>query len=66
MRLDDWPQVREIYRKGIETGNATFETEVPDWEEWDRSQPSARGARRRTQRTRRIVGFLYSHVGKNP
>ena len=25
----------EIYRQGIESGDATFETEVPDWESWD-------------------------------
>ena len=30
-----WPVVREIYREGIATGNATFETELPDWEKWD-------------------------------
>jgi len=32
-----WPAVREIYGEGIATGNATFETEVPDWEKWNRS-----------------------------
>ena len=31
----DWPAVEEIYRQGIESGNATFETEVPSWESWD-------------------------------
>jgi L-amino acid N-acyltransferase YncA len=31
----NWPVVREIYREGIATGNATFETELPDWEKWD-------------------------------
>lgn len=31
----DWPAVVEIYRQGIESGNATFETEVPEWESWD-------------------------------
>ena len=30
-----WPAVREIYREGIATGNATFEVELPDWEKWD-------------------------------
>jgi L-amino acid N-acyltransferase YncA len=30
-----WPTVREIYAQGITTGNATFETELPDWEKWD-------------------------------
>jgi phosphinothricin acetyltransferase len=35
LRSDDWPEVARIYREGIETGNATFETEVPAWEDWD-------------------------------
>jgi L-amino acid N-acyltransferase YncA len=29
-----WPQVREIYLEGIATGQATFETEAPTWEQW--------------------------------
>jgi phosphinothricin acetyltransferase len=29
--------VREIYEHGIATGNATFQTEAPSWEEWDKS-----------------------------
>jgi L-amino acid N-acyltransferase YncA len=33
----DWPQIAEIYKQGIETGNATFETQVPSWEKWDSS-----------------------------
>jgi L-amino acid N-acyltransferase YncA len=32
-----WPAVREIYREGMATGNATFETEPPDWKKWDAS-----------------------------
>lgn len=35
MQPDDWEQVREIYLEGISTGHATFQTEVPSWEEWD-------------------------------
>ena len=35
MQPEHWPAVREIYREGIATGNATFETEIPDWERWD-------------------------------
>lgn len=31
----DWPAVSRIYRQGIETGNATFETTVPTWTAWD-------------------------------
>lgn len=35
MQPEDWPVVREIYAEGIATKNATFETQVPDWEKWD-------------------------------
>jgi len=35
MRPDDWPAVRTIYEAGIATGNATFQTEAPAWDEWD-------------------------------
>jgi phosphinothricin acetyltransferase len=31
-----WPHVKAIYEQGITTGNATFQTEAPTWEEWDR------------------------------
>jgi L-amino acid N-acyltransferase YncA/DNA-binding transcriptional ArsR family regulator len=30
LRPEDWPAVRRIYAEGIATGNATFETDVPD------------------------------------
>lgn len=33
----DWEQVRLIYEKGINTGNATFQTSTPSWEDWDAS-----------------------------
>jgi L-amino acid N-acyltransferase YncA len=36
LTADHWPRVAEIYRSGIATGNSTFETEVPSWEDWDR------------------------------
>jgi L-amino acid N-acyltransferase YncA len=32
---DDWPTARAIYEEGIATGEATFETEAPSWEQWD-------------------------------
>lgn len=34
---DLWPQVKAIYEEGIATGNATFQTAAPSWEEWDNS-----------------------------
>jgi L-amino acid N-acyltransferase YncA len=36
-RPDDWPRIADIYAAGIATRNATFETEVPSFEEWDAS-----------------------------
>jgi phosphinothricin acetyltransferase len=35
MTPQDWPVVREIYREGLDTGHASFEIAVPDWEKWD-------------------------------
>lgn len=35
MDLSDWPSVARIYSEGIESGHATFETDVPGWEAWD-------------------------------
>jgi L-amino acid N-acyltransferase YncA len=32
---DDWPAVADIYWDGMRTGLATFETEVPSWDEWN-------------------------------
>ena len=35
MRPEDWPVVEAIYLQGIATGNATFETESLEWENWN-------------------------------
>jgi L-amino acid N-acyltransferase YncA len=35
LRPDDWLAVRAIYQAGIDTGDATFETAVPDWPAWN-------------------------------
>jgi L-amino acid N-acyltransferase YncA len=32
---EDWPAVADIYWDGIRDGLATFETELPSWEDWD-------------------------------
>ena len=37
MRDEDWRAVQAIYREGVATGDATFETGTPEWEEWNRS-----------------------------
>jgi len=31
----DYPAVAAVFAEGIATGQATFETAVPSWEEWD-------------------------------
>ena len=31
----DYPAVAAVFAEGIDTGQATFETTVPSWEEWD-------------------------------
>ena len=36
MTAAHWDGVRRVYLEGIATGNATFETEAPSWEAWDR------------------------------
>ena len=42
MNSDHWPQVKGIYREGINTGNATFEESPPEtWQKWaEKFQPS--------------------------
>ena len=32
---EHYPEVAEIYREGMATGMATFETQVPTWEAWN-------------------------------
>lgn len=35
MTSEDWQYVAKIYKEGIDTGNATFQLEIPTWSEWD-------------------------------
>lgn len=35
MKDSDWLAVADIYKEGIETGMATFETSVPEWGQWN-------------------------------
>ena len=37
LHASEWEQVRSIYLEGIATENATFETDAPDWETWNRN-----------------------------
>ncbi len=36
MTSDDYPSVAQIYDEGIATGNATFQTQAPNWESWNK------------------------------
>lgn len=36
MKESDWEQAADIYLDGIKTRIATFQTEVPSWEDWDK------------------------------
>jgi phosphinothricin acetyltransferase len=37
----DYNDVKKIYLAGIATGNATFQTDAPSWEDWDKSHLSS-------------------------
>ena len=37
LRPEHWNDVARIYAEGMATRQATFETELPSWETWDRS-----------------------------
>jgi phosphinothricin acetyltransferase len=41
MKESDWKQVSEIYLDGIKTELATFQSEVPTWEDWDKGHVEA-------------------------
>lgn len=56
LRPQHWPEVARIYADGIATGNATFETEVPSWEQWHASHlPEHRFV---ALRDRAVVGWV--------
>lgn len=55
LRAGDWDRVAEIYRAGIATGDATFETGVPAWEAWDEAHLAS--CRLVAERDGRVVGW---------
>jgi L-amino acid N-acyltransferase YncA len=58
MKDKDWGAVQSIYREGIATCNATFETDVPEWEEWDKSH--LRDCRLVARAKDQVVGWVAS------
>jgi len=55
MLPDHWTEVSNIYKDGIDTGMATFETEIPSWESWDKNH--IRSCRLVAINENRIVGW---------
>jgi L-amino acid N-acyltransferase YncA len=55
IRSRDWHAIRNIYSEGIATGNATFETEAPDWAKWD--QAHLRDCRLVARDGHRVLGW---------
>jgi L-amino acid N-acyltransferase YncA len=55
MTDEDGPEVLDIYRQGIESGIATFETVVPEWRAWTASH--RRDCRFVARREGRVVGW---------
>ncbi len=59
----DWESVSKIYKEGIDTGIATFETEVPTWNLWD--EKYIEHCRIVAEINREVVGFaVLSQVSK--
>lgn len=67
MEREDWPDVCDIYRQGIATGNATFETELPDWQKWnDTHRPDCRLVAREQKMADRSDGRLLGWAALRP
>jgi L-amino acid N-acyltransferase YncA/protein-tyrosine-phosphatase len=57
LTAEHWPDVARIYAAGIEAGDATFETGVPDWPAWD-ADHLAEHRFVATDGTGRVTGFV--------
>lgn len=59
----DYKGISRIYAQGIATGMATFETEIPDWNQWDQKYLST--CRIVAECDAQVVGFaVLSQVSK--
>ena len=52
----DWTSVAAIYKEGIATGFATFETSVPPFESWDKAHMTS--CRFVAESSNTIVGWV--------
>lgn len=66
MTGSDWPAVVRIYEQGMATGNATFETAAPSWEQWNMAhRPDCRLVAR--NEAGKVIGWTaLSSVSKRP
>lgn len=55
MTANDWNQVCAVYMQGIESGKATFQTEVPTWESFD--QTHTQNCRLVAREDSKIIGW---------
>ena len=62
----DWAAVRRIYAEGIATGNATFETEVPDRRALDHDVAARPPVGRRDRRSGRRLGGRQADLEPDP
>jgi phosphinothricin acetyltransferase len=56
LQTEHWLGVARVYAEGIATRNATFETEVPSWQEWDARHLAEH--RFVAERDGRVVGWV--------
>lgn len=52
-----WPEARAIYEAGVATGNATFQTSAPSWEEWDAGHLAHSRLAALDEATGRVLGW---------
>ncbi|AXT57621.1 N-acetyltransferase family protein [Aquimarina sp. AD1] len=52
---EDWQDIAKIYKEGIDTGMATFETKIPKWEQWN--QVHIRSCRLKAVLNNEIIGW---------
>jgi phosphinothricin acetyltransferase len=55
MSESHWPAVAQIYKQGVDTGFATFEQEIPSYEQWNKNHISS--CRLVALRDDKIVGW---------
>ena len=61
MQSLDWDEVSRIYKQGIETGFATFEQQVPSYENWDETH--VKSCRLVAEEAGKVLGWAaLSHV----